>query len=1174
MRVLSSLALLLLLQACKHPLAIEGEGDIVDVSGNGFGCTLEQYQSGDVACENDVQGDYYANYSAVPRPGWMFSHWDGSCGHLTEEPNCRFDVGSLFVSFWDLTYSAIPIPELTAVFVLDPNAVENYRVVQTAQRGGSIRSRSGFYDCAAESTCIIDVEDGPLFSDTFTAIPEPGFVFSGWKTAERHLCGGSTAPCELAGVPDGLTIAEVDASLVAVFEADSNFGGETDSRSYFESHVSSQVINDKCVLCHVEGGVAQIARIVFEPGLDASVVSNNYQVFQSFLLDDSSNADLVLAKVRGVSHGGGVQLSSSSEEYQSLSTFIGLTTDCGDSCVTGDWESFFSGVQMASAEQTLRRASIILAGRLPTAEELGSVSSGEGVLLRQAVLGLMEGEGFRQFLLKGANDRLLTDAFIEGATGVELRPSNPFHIQYPLIPNKYNDAAAMNSGEPPPSFSQWQSEYHHSMARAPLNLIAHVVKNDLPYSDILTADYVMQNAQLAEVYRSDLQFDDNDYRNVKPGPNLGQILVDDGLISEEPITASLPARVLSHSGYVDYPITGLLNTSAFLSRYPTTETNRNRARSRWTYYHFLGVDIEKLSGRTQDPDALADTNNPTLNNPNCTVCHRIMDPVAGAFQNYGIDSYYLESGGGMDSLPELYKYPEDGGDTDYVFGDKWFRDMVDPGFGNDVAPVIDEPLRWLAEKIVDDPRFATATVRFWWQAIMKTDPLRAPEFGTFNYNALLTAFELQSTDIESMADDFREHMRLKELLADMVLSPWFRSDSTADQLDDERAAQLQSIGMRALLTPDELNAKVKSITGHYWSEYPNDPDQEYTHASESNFWSELSHRLGVYYGGIDSFSVTTRSRQVNALMSNIVERQAYQIALHSVVLDFARPKEERLLFTHVEKTMSPSNELGAFITLSNDSFSDPQSFEAELFMPAGQHIVSINAVNAAYSQALQDNTTVFLDKLILRDSSNNVVETIELENSLELGGVISCWEGEPPCGVENQKGSPLFFGDDEGVFSIAGNQGVLTMPLEISSDDTYTLELLAYANQVADLETPLISLSVDALDYETTTSSQLIKQQLQYFHLQLLGEDIDLDSEELAESYSLLLSLWELRASSGDQHAQQEGDAEFNLPFSHDEWWEENGENANEWLADPSNMLSTWADVLTYFFTDFKFVHE
>ena len=110
----------------------------------------------------------------------------------------------------------------------------------------------------------------------------------------------------------------------------------------------------------------------------------------------------------------------------------------------------------------------------------------------------------------------------------------------------------------------------------------------------------------------------------------------------------------------DYPHAGILNTTAFLLRYPTTATNRNRARSRWTYYHFLGVDVEKSASRTTDPVALADTNNPTLNNPACTVCHSVLDPVAGAFQNYGDEGFYRDQWGGMDSLDRFYKYDPSG----------------------------------------------------------------------------------------------------------------------------------------------------------------------------------------------------------------------------------------------------------------------------------------------------------------------------------------------------------------------------------------------------------------------------------------------------------------------------------------------------------------------------------
>ena len=113
-----------------------------------------------------------------------------------------------------------------------------------------------------------------------------------------------------------------------------------------------------------------------------------------------------------------------------------------------------------------------------------------------------------------------------------------------------------------------------------------------------------------------------------------------------------------------YPHAGLLNTTVFLRRYPTTATNRNRARARWTYYHFLGLDVEKSASRTTDPVALADTHNPTMHNLACTVCHSVLDPVAGAFQNYGDVGFYRDQWGGLDALDGFYKknHPRQGSD--------------------------------------------------------------------------------------------------------------------------------------------------------------------------------------------------------------------------------------------------------------------------------------------------------------------------------------------------------------------------------------------------------------------------------------------------------------------------------------------------------------------------------
>ena len=114
-------AVVLLVQACKHPLAIEGQGDIVDLNGSGRGCTLEQFQAGDVACtDNDVSGDYSVKYRGVPRAGWKFVGWEGPCASTSEPPYCELDTPAALVEAWDAAYPGVSWPPTVAVF--EPNS--------------------------------------------------------------------------------------------------------------------------------------------------------------------------------------------------------------------------------------------------------------------------------------------------------------------------------------------------------------------------------------------------------------------------------------------------------------------------------------------------------------------------------------------------------------------------------------------------------------------------------------------------------------------------------------------------------------------------------------------------------------------------------------------------------------------------------------------------------------------------------------------------------------------------------------------------------------------------------------------------------------------------------------------------------------------------------------------
>ena len=539
---------------------------------------------------------------------------------------------------------------------------------------------------------------------------------------------------------------------------------------------------------------------------------------------------------------------------------------------------------METPRQTLRRAALVFAGRIPTDAEYAAVRGGDEETLRQTIRGLMTGPGFHEFLIRASNDRLLTDRDAE-INLIETQFTDAQNMLYELVAAAN---AAGNMGEAQFALERFQKGVAYGAARSPLELIAHVVQNDLPYTEILTADYIMANPIAAKAYGASTEFENpNDDYEFQRSRIVSYYRDDESKIAEYDTDVGVDRVIDPGNLATDYPHAGILNTTIFLNRYPSTATNRNRARSRWTYYHFLGVDVEKSASRTTDPVALADTNNPTMLNPACTVCHSVLDPVAGAFQNYGDGGYYRDQWGGLDSLDQYYKngttpsrfeiaaenyearqtlslqafldagsslvieHPHNNGcgdnghetcgrdlrieqfvlrdsggsivdriewselDADcesdgrynaaggtdehyqwwgwgctfsvdvpaaatytiemtvwadqageevtwfrlgatlYTEGDTWYRDMRAPGFDGELVPDPDGSLQWLGRRIVADPRFAEATVKFWWPAIMGSEVAEPPEDDDdVDFDGRLLASNAQGAEVERLAGGF------------------------------------------------------------------------------------------------------------------------------------------------------------------------------------------------------------------------------------------------------------------------------------------------------------------------------------------------------------------------------------------------------------------------------------
>ena len=721
-----------------------------------------------------------------------------------------------------------------------------------------------------------------------------------------------------------------------------NTGGSGPTAKEFWISDVDSIAQSQCKFCHQSGGTAgnSGARLLFSGSAE-----DNHAAMQSFVTSAGGSADLVLSKITGgAGHGGGRVISAGSDQYQAFEQYF-LLLDGGSAVGVDDTGDFWDGVTNEAPEVTIRRASLLLSGKVAQPAAIARAETSEEAL-RGELIKLMRGEGFHDFLLTGANDRLLTDGLTTTFFGIDSRGRFPALVEYLReLPENRPEESSVDK----PFFTRWEAEqeFMWAVTREPVELIAHIVETDQSYKKILTADYTMVNPISSIAYRSDTDFnveyldeagylDSPKLNTFKPGKNRGYVVQDDEYGFSEDTDFG---GVDSFSDYKDWPHAGVLSSHAWLYRYPSTDTNRNRARARWTYYHFLGVDIEKSAPRTTDPVALADTNNPTMNNTACTVCHERLDPLAGAYQLYGDRGHYKNQWGGLDSLPDSYKNPEwiDGepGSSLYQEGDTWYRDMRAPGFEGQIVPEERDSLQWLAQQMADDPRFATATVKFWWPAIFGAEPLMLPEDPDGpDYEQRLRAYNAQESLVAELAQSFvAADYRLKELLADMLLSPWYRGSGVADaDAAKFRAVELATVGSGRLLTPEELDRKNRAVFGRTWGQHSS--------AYQRTLQTELGdrNRYKIFYGGADSAVVTERNRTMSSLMSSVTEKMASDLACQAVGYDFNLPGQDRVIFDLVDRNTLPgdialvSRQLSGKVAKETDEFreQDPVAFSAKL----------------------------------------------------------------------------------------------------------------------------------------------------------------------------------------------------------------------------------------------------
>ena len=681
---------------------------------------------------------------------------------------------------------------------------------------------------------------------------------------------------------------------------------------FFSENIENPIIQQKCIACHVSGGLARNSTLQFIRTNDLSA-ENNLETIKNYLATNTNGRWQMLDKASGGSdHPGGVQLLSESEEYK---TFSNLLEEIIENTKFSEVKSFsfqknvvekinfIEQINNEPLQQTLRRASRILGNRLPSTEEKILVSDNKQKGFDLALNSIMQGNGFHKFILAGVEDRLFLNnnqAISDSAAIGDVNYPGFVKMNYDFISKTqdYDRLAREFWDRLLPAWSYTSGE-----------LVAYVIENDLPYSEILTADYMMMNRLTNQGYGGTATFsDDEDDSIFKPSKIQGYYL-DDQIDNGKGVQVNIDnygtwSHIQTKGPATTFPHSGLLTDMTFLARYPTTATNRNRARARWTFFHFLDIDIEGATQRPTDEAALQDTDNPTMNNPSCTVCHAILDPVAAAFQNWNERNQYKPRGMALD---QYYKFPADGSLGMFQEGDTWYRDMREPGLFESSISDDDYALQELGQLIVREPAFYRASVKFWWLSIFGEPPLEIPlHDGDFNFDSKLKAYEAQQEFIQSLADILYQSNNMKDVFKRMVRSVWFRGDSVNDTSQNPFVRET-AIAARQLLNASQIEMKIEELTGLVHNRlrrrdiYNGLPTQFADHLRGTAYQERVS------LGGHNSDTVLNRREVVSPLMQNVYLMITQEISCPAVLYDFVLPKSKRRLFNLVEADDTPQN---------------------------------------------------------------------------------------------------------------------------------------------------------------------------------------------------------------------------------------------------------------------------
>ena len=406
-----------------------------------------------------------------------------------------------------------------------------------------------------------------------------------------------------------------------------------------------------------------------------------------------------------------------------------------------------------------------------------------------------------------------------------------------------------------------QAHVYTSTTEAPLELVAEVVTADRPYGEILTVDYTLADAVVADVYG----------------------------LPYDPVAGGW-----QRTHWVDgRPQSGLLSDSQMWRRHVSNAANFHRGRANFVSKTFLCEDIggrDVFVGGGVDISDELEVAHAVSNDPGCVACHSVLDPLAAFWWGY---KEQLQRGAILEAYDQDCEWDWSQGDPprgayrvehwcyplkfyDVEEAEGWETwGLKGPGFfGQPAGDVRD--LGWM---IREDPRFATCTART-----------------VFGYLAQVPLDEVPESVVTDLRDVFVDSdQSFRELAKAAVMHPAFRTVDPGDEA-------VPSVGLLSL-RPEAWTRTVEDLTGFQWLA---NEDQADCGADPNTCWGPVdlasSDLFGFrsMFGGIDATTVTHPIHTPTATKLMALQRMSEEAAGFVVMTDFGQPASGRKLLTLVE----------------------------------------------------------------------------------------------------------------------------------------------------------------------------------------------------------------------------------------------------------------------------------